>query len=95
MLMWVLAIVLVGGFAFLGFQLGGIRSTVGLIGALIGLALATTLGALAAPLLPKLGVQSLTWMLVLPSLVGFSVVWLASLGAGFAAHRPEIGRAHV
>ena len=88
MLMWVLAIVLVGGFAFLGFQLGGIRSTVGLIGALIGLALATTLGALAAPLLPKLGVQSLTWMLVLPSLVGFSVVWLASLGAGFAAHRP-------
>ena len=55
---------------------------------LIGLALATTLGALAAPLLPKLGVQSLTWMLVLPSLVGFSVVWLASLGAGFAAHRP-------
>ncbi len=88
MLMWVLAIVLVGGFAFLGFQLGGIRSAVGLIGALIGLALATTLGALAAPLLPKLGVQSQAWMLVLPSIVGFSVVWLASLGGGFAAHRP-------
>ncbi len=88
MLMWVLAIVLVGGFAFLGFQLGGIRSAVGLIGALIGLALAGTLGALAAPLLPKVGVQSLAWMLILPSVVGFSVVWLASLGAGFAAHRP-------
>jgi hypothetical protein len=88
MLMWVLAFVLVGGFAFLGFQLGGIRSSVGLIGALIGLALAETLGALVAPLLPKVGVQSLAWMLILPSLVGFAVVWLASLGAGFAAHRP-------
>lgn len=88
MLMWVLAIVLVGGFAFLGFQLGGIRSALGLVGALIGLALATTLGALVAPVLPKVGVQSLTWMLILPSLVGFSVVWLASLGAGFAVHRP-------
>lgn len=88
MLMWLLAVVLVGGFAALGFQLGGIRAAVCFIGSLIGLALATLLGGLLAPLLPKLGVVSQAWLLILPALVGFALVWLASLGASFAAHRP-------
>lgn len=88
MLMWVLAVVLVGGFAVLGFQMGGIRAAVGFVGAMLGLALATVIGGILAPLLPKLGVQSLTWMLILPALVGFGLVWLASIGASFAAHRP-------
>lgn len=88
MLMWVLAVVLVGGFAVLGFQMGGVRAAVGFVGAMLGLALATVIGGIVAPLLPKLGVQSLTWMLILPALVGFGLVWLASIGASFAAHRP-------
>ncbi|HRI13721.1 MAG TPA: CvpA family protein, partial [Verrucomicrobiota bacterium] len=88
MLMWVMAVVLVGGFAMLGFQLGGIRAVVCLVGALLGLALATVLGGLVAPLLPKLGVVSRAWLLVLPAVVGFAIVWLISLAASFAAHRP-------
>lgn len=88
MLMWLLAVLLVGGFAALGFQLGGIRAAVCFIGALIGLAVATLIGGLVAPLLPKLGVVSQAWLLILPAIVGFGLVWLASLGASFAAHRP-------
>jgi len=86
--MWLLAVVLVGGFAGLGSQIGGIRSAVCLLGTLLGLAVATVLGGFLAPLLPKLGVQSRAWMLVLPAVVGFALVWLLSLGASFAAHRP-------
>lgn len=86
--MWILAVVLVGGFATLGFQLGGVRSAVTFLGTLLGIALSATLGGLVAPLLPKLGVQSQTWMLVLPALVGFGLVWFAFLAASFAAHRP-------
>ncbi|MFO1461758.1 MAG: hypothetical protein U1G08_20440 [Verrucomicrobiota bacterium] len=88
MLTWVLAVVLVGGFAALGMQLGGIRAAVAFIGALLGLALATTLGGVIAPVLPKLGAISFTWLLVLPAVIGFAIVWLISIGVGFAAHRP-------
>jgi hypothetical protein len=88
MLMWVLAVVLVGGFAALGFQLGGVRSVVTFVGALLGLALAGLLGGLLAPLLPKLGVVSQAWLLILPAISGFGLVWLISLGASFAVHRP-------
>ncbi|MBL9174805.1 MAG: CvpA family protein [Verrucomicrobiales bacterium] len=88
MLTWLLAVVLVGGFAALGMQLGGIRAAVAFIGALIGLALATTLGGVIAPILPKLGAISFTWLLVLPAVIGFAIVWLISVGVGFAAHRP-------
>src|SRR5262245_3747909 len=88
MLMWVMVVVVVGGFATLGFQLGGVRAAVCLVGALLGLALATALGGVIAPLLPKLGIVSHTWRLVLPAVVGFLIVWLISLAGSFAAHRP-------
>lgn len=88
MLIWLLAVVLVGGFAALGMQLGGIRATVAFIGALIGLALATTLGGFIAPILPKVGTVSQPWLLILPPIIGFAIAWLASIGGGFGAHRP-------
>ena len=88
MLMWVLAVVLVGGVAALGMQLGGIRATVSMIGALIGLAVASVLGGWIAPVLPKIGTISQAWLLILPTVIGFALVWLAFIGAGFGAHRP-------
>lgn len=88
MLIWVLAVVLVGGFAALGMQLGGIRAAVAFIGALIGLAVASALGAFIAPILPKMGAISQTWLLILPPVIGFCIVWLIAIGAGFGAHRP-------
>lgn len=88
MLVWILAVVLVGGFAALGKQLGGIRAAVGFIGALIGLSLAAVVGGWIAPILPKVGVVSYTWLLIAPAVIGFAIIWLISIGAGFAAHRP-------
>ncbi|MBN8246298.1 MAG: hypothetical protein J0L84_02505 [Verrucomicrobia bacterium] len=88
MLIWVMALVVVGGLAALGSQLGGIRAGVGFLGALIGLALAPALGGWIAPILPKIGTIQQAWLLILPAVIGFALVWLASIGIGFAAHRP-------
>jgi hypothetical protein len=88
MLIWLLALVLIGGFAALGMQLGGIRAAVSLLGAVAGLALAPLIGGWIAPILPKLGVVTYTWLLVTPVIIGFTLVWLVSIGASFAAHKP-------
>lgn len=85
MFIWLLLLVLVGGFAALGFQTGAIRAGVSLIGAIFGLVLASTLGALMSPLFNSSGpiLQQ-----ALPAVAGFTVVWLIGFGLGFAAHRP-------
>jgi len=88
MLIWVMAVVLVGGLAALGMQLGGVRAGVGFIGALIGLAIAPVLGGWLAPLLTRMLTLQPTWLLVIPAVLGFAIVWLISIGIGFAAHRP-------
>ncbi|MCW5558207.1 MAG: CvpA family protein [Verrucomicrobiae bacterium] len=88
MLIWVMAVVLVGGLAALGMQLGGIRAGVAFIGALIGLAAASTLGGWIGPILPKVLTIQPAWLLVVPAVLGFLIVWLISIGVGFAAHRP-------
>ena len=94
MFIWLLALVLVGGFAALGFQTGAIRSLVSLVGILVGLAVAGLIGGLIAPLLPKLGVANVMWSRGLPAVIGFLLVWLIFFGAGFAAHKPvELQRA--
>jgi hypothetical protein len=88
MFIWLLALVLVGGFAAIGFQTGAIRSLVSLVGILIGLAVAGLIGGVIAPLLPKLGMANVMWSHGLPAVIGFLLVWLIFFGAGFAAHKP-------
>ncbi len=88
MFIWLLALVLVGGFAALGFQTGAIRSLVSLIGVLIGLAVAAALGGILAPLVAKLTASNPVWLYGLPATIAFLLVWLAFFGAGFAAHKP-------
>lgn len=88
MFIWLLALVLVGGFAAIGFQTGAVRSLVSLVGVLIGLAVAGLLAGVIAPLLPKLGLANAMWLHGLPAVIGFLVVWLIFFGAGFAAHKP-------
>lgn len=88
MLIWLLAIVLVGGFAAIGFQTGAIRSLVSLLGVLIGTAVAATVGGVLAPLVAKLTASNPMWNYGLPAALGFLLVWLVFFGAGFAAHKP-------
>lgn len=87
-MIWLLLLVLVGGFAALGYSTGAVRATVSLIGIFIAVAVAGLVGGLIAPILPKAGVSDLLWQAALPGVIGFLVVWLVFFGAGFAAHKP-------
>ncbi len=88
MFVWLLAALIVGVFAVLGFGTGAIRAGISMVGAFIALALAGPLGKLAAPLFSKMGTEHPLWLLVLPPLVVFGLVWLIFFGLGFAAHHP-------
>ena len=85
MFIWLLLLVLVGGFAAIGFQSGSIRASVSLIGVILGVALASVLGGLLAPAFHSANV---IWQQALPPVIAFLVVWLIFFGAGFAAHKP-------
>jgi hypothetical protein len=88
MLIWLLAVVLIGAFAALGFQTGGIRAAVSLVGVVLGLVFASTVGNLVAPIFPTIGISSLSWRITAAPVAGFLIVWLPFFGVGFAAHRP-------
>jgi hypothetical protein len=88
MLIWVLAAVLVGGFALIGHQSGAIRSGVGLIGIALGLALAGLLGGWIMPALAGMGVKDEVALRLLPGLIAFLVLSLVFFGIGVAVHRP-------
>lgn len=88
MFAWLLAILLVGLFAGLGFGVGAIRSGCSTLGALIGLFAAGPLGSALRPLFPMMGTEHPIWLLTLPVLTAFLIVWLVVFGIGFFAHRP-------
>lgn len=88
MYMWLMAVLLVGGFAGIGYSTGAIRSLVAFVGVILGLALAGILGGLLHPYMATIGVTNLLWQEILPPVIGFTVVWLIFFGAGFAAHKP-------
>ena len=85
MFIWLLVLVLVGGFAAIGFQTGAIRASVSLLGVVLGLLLAPLVGGLLTPLFASAGV---VWQQILPPLVGFVLVWAVGFGLGFVAHKP-------
>jgi len=85
MLIWLLVLVLVGGFAATGFQTGSIRASVSLLGVVLGLLLAPLVGGLLTPLFASAGV---IWQQILPTVVGFVLVWAVGFGLGFVAHKP-------
>ncbi|MSU36670.1 MAG: CvpA family protein [Pedosphaera sp.] len=88
MFVWLLAALIVGFFAVLGFGTGAIRAGISMVGAFIALAFAGPLGKLVAPLFSKMGIEHPLWLIVLPALITFGIVWLVFFGLGFAAHHP-------
>lgn len=85
MFIWLVLLVLVGGFAVMGFQTGALRSLGSLLGVILGALLAPILGSLMAPMFNAAGI---IWQQILPPLIAFVVVWLIGFGLGFAAHKP-------
>ncbi len=85
MFIWLLVLVLVGGFAAIGFQTGAIRASVSLLGVVLALLLAPLIGGLLTPLFASAGV---VWQQILPTVVGFVLVWAIGFGLGFLAHKP-------
>lgn len=88
MLIWVVAVVLVGGFGLLGHQAGAIRWGIGFVGAILGLALTGVLGGPVGAGLSMMGVKDVVDLAILPGVIVFSLLTLVFLGLGVAAHRP-------
>ena len=88
MLIWVVAVVLVGGFGLLGHQTGAIRWGIGFIGAALGLALAGIAGGVVSAGLAMMGVKDYIDLALLPGVIVFSLLTIIFLVIGVAAHRP-------
>src|SRR5688572_22303199 len=86
MSMWILAIVLIALFALIGFGQGAIRSAISLVGMIIALMLATTVGGWIRPLMAPLGVTNPVWLALIPPLVAFILIYLVISGLSFFAH---------
>lgn len=84
--MWILAIVLIGIFALIGFGQGAIRSAISMVGLIIALMLATTVGGWIRPLMAPLGVTNPVWLALVPSLIAFILIYLIISGLSFFAH---------
>jgi hypothetical protein len=88
MLIWVVAIALVGGFGLLGHQAGAIRWGIGFIGAALGLMLAGVVSGPVSAGLALMGIKDFVDLTLLPGVIVFSLLTLIFLVIGVAAHRP-------
>lgn len=88
MFAWLLAILLVGLFAALGFGVGAIRSGGSTLGAIVGIFAAAPLGNVLKPLFKMAGTEHPLWMMTLPVLTAFVLIWAVFFIIGFVAHRP-------
>ena len=88
MTIWILAILVIGLLALVGFFLGAIRSAVVLLGVLLGGVLAVPLGPSLRPLFTACGVTNTVWLWIWPPVAVFGLVFLIFFGLSFAAHYP-------
>ena len=84
--MWILAILLMAIFAAIGFAKGAIRTTISLVGVVLGLMLAVPLGGVLRPLLSAAGVQNPVWLGLVPPIVAFFLVYFVFVGLSFFVH---------
>lgn len=87
MSIWILAILLFGLIAALGYLQGAVRLTVSLIGLFLGVLLAVPLSPAINPILGWFGVTHAVWKWVLPPIIVFLLVWFVFIGVSFFVHR--------
>lgn len=86
MTIWILAFLLFALCAGMGFLKGAIRSTVGLIGLIVGLFVAVPLGPSIKSLMPSIGIKNPLWIGLMPPVFIFILINLVFLGIAFGVH---------
>jgi uncharacterized membrane protein required for colicin V production len=87
MTIWILAFVLLGSLAGLGYRQGAVRVAFSLIGIFISALLAGPLAGMVRPLLPHLGIHNQTVVWLLSPFIVFVVLLSLFKSAGFFVHR--------
>lgn len=87
MTIWLLTLLLLGGFALAGYQQGAIRASIAFLGIFFAVLLATLAGKIFAPLMGVLGVKNPIWLWVLPPFLGFMLVMAIFYGVAFYVHQ--------
>ena len=86
MTIWILAIVLLLLFGGLGFAKGAIRTTISLVGILLGAALAVPLSGAILPIMGPIGVQNPVWLAIVPPIIVFFLIYFVFIGLSFFVH---------
>lgn len=87
MTIWILAIVVIGITAAIGYSQGGIRMGVSFIGIIFATLLATIAGKLTTPILGAFGLKNPVLLWALPPLIGFILVSIVFEIIGVVVHR--------
>ena len=87
MTIWLLAIVLLGLLAVVGYNQGAIRVAFSLAGLLVGAALAWPLSPLVRPIFPAMTLTNPMWGYYLSPVVVFLIVMIVFKVAGFTVHQ--------
>ncbi len=87
MTIWLLTLLLLGGFAMAGYQQGAIRAGIAFLGVFFAVMLAALAGKIFGPILGALGVTNPIWRWVLPPFFGFILVMGIFYGVAFFVHQ--------
>jgi hypothetical protein len=84
---WILALLLFGLMGFLGLLQGAIRSSIILVGVILGAVLALPLSPLVRPVFPLIGVSNQIWLWLWPPVLVFALFDLVFTIIAFVVHR--------
>ena len=87
MILWILALVLLGLLGMIGFYQGAVRAAMSFIGLVVAAAVATPLGHLISPILKLVGIKHPVWLMILGPLIAFLVVLTIVKTSAQAVHR--------
>ncbi len=86
MLIWILALVLIGSCGFIGYSLGVIRTGISLLGLIVAALLAWPMGHLVNPLLGLTGLKNPIVIWLLGPFAVFCIILIAFKAIGFMVH---------
>ena len=87
MTIWLLTLLLLGGFALAGYQQGAIRAGIAFLGIFFAVMLAALAGKIFGPILGAVGVTNPIWRWVLPPFLGFVLVMGIVYSVAFFVHQ--------